>query len=142
MRDLAKSDKNILEVHDKLSGTDMTIYYRTPTTQERISFNKRLIKRVGKKVVDQSAETMLEDGLKIITGFKDGDFGIDGKPISSNPESPDYYPEWKRLLEEEAADVAVAVANTVFNSARTGSSDIDIADADEGAKETLPLPKS
>lgn len=85
MRELKTSDKNKLTIADARSGTEIELYYRTPAPSEEVAYQARLIKRKGNKVVFNSHETRLEFGFKILTGFRDGDFGIDGKPLSSDP---------------------------------------------------------
>lgn len=118
MRDLTKSDKNQLIIHDGRSGTDIELYYRNPTTQEEVSYQSKLFRRQGKKLLINAYETRVEMGLKIITGFREGDFGIEGKPISSEPQSPAFREDWKELLKENASDIITALAFQIFESAR------------------------
>lgn len=118
MRDLTKTDKNILRIQDAISGSEIELYYRMPTTSEMVSYQAKLIKRQGRKILLNAFETRLEFGLKIFTGFRDGDFGIDGKPISSDPQNPNYKEDWKGLLKETAADIITTLAFTVFEGAR------------------------
>lgn len=141
MRDLKKTDRNVLKINDMVSGSELEMYYRLPTTQEMVSYQNRLIKRQGKKVLINAFETRLEMGLKILTGFKEGDFGVDGQPISSDADSPNYREDWKDLLKETASDIVSTLAFAVFEGARidTGSMDIDF---EEAAEDVVPLPKS
>ncbi|MBT9169275.1 MAG: hypothetical protein DDT19_02631 [Syntrophomonadaceae bacterium] len=141
MRDLNKSDKNKIVVHDAVSGSELELYYRTPTTSEMVQYQSKLFRRAGKKILINAFETRLEMGLQILTGFRDGDFGIDGKPISCNPNSENYREDWKELLKETAADVVTAVAFTVFEGARTDVSELEYALGEEEEK-VIPFQKS
>ncbi len=118
MRDLKKTDRNVLKIQDAISGSEIELYYRMPTTQEMVQYQSKLIKKQGKKVLMNAFETRLEMGLKILTGFRDGDFGIDGSPISSEPSSSNYREDWKDLLKETAADIVTTLAFNVFEGVR------------------------
>lgn len=141
MRDLKSSDKNKLVISDARSGTEIELYYRSPTTQEEAAFQSKLLKRKGNKIVFNSHETRLEFGLKILTGFREGDFGFDGDVISSNPMSSNYTEDWKDRIKTGASDMVSALAMTVFEGARVSGADIEFAEA-EGLEETSPLAKS
>lgn len=139
MRDLKRSDKNKLIINDSISGSELELYYRMPETAEMVAYQNRLIKRQGKKILMNAFETRLDMGLKIITGFRDGDFGIDGQPIASDPASANYRENWKELLKESAADIITTLAFTVFEGARVDTGiDFEV----EGAEEIIPFPKS
>jgi hypothetical protein len=139
-RDLTKSDTNELEVDDRLSGSKLMLYYRMPTTSERVQYQRKLIKRERNKIKDNSYETRLEYGALILTGFRKGDFIVEGKTISSDPQDLDYYPTWKTLLNDTAADLLVALAFAVFESVSTGSG-VEFEEEEEGKGEP-PLASS
>ncbi len=142
MRDLTKSDKNKIIIHDTRSGSDIELYYRNPTTEEEIAYHNKLLKRQGRKMVLNIFETRLEIGLKILTGFREGDFGLNGKPISSDPQSPNYCENWKELLKENAADIITAFAYAVFEGTRadTGTGfEIEFESEDE---DIIPFQKN
>ena len=81
----------------------ITLYYRLPTTEERIGYANAQIVREGNSVKNNMGEARLKYGLKIFKGFKDGAFDQDeGKPLSSNPASPDYNPAWKTIVKQYA----------------------------------------
>lgn len=136
MRDLKPTDKNELVVLDAISGTDIVLYYRTPTTSERVAYQRAQIKKEGKKIKIRASQARQEFGLKILTGFADGAFGYDGRPISSNPEAANYREDWKDLVLAQAADLVEVLALTVFEGARVEApADLDF----EGAEEPAPL---
>lgn len=118
MRDLAKSDKNKLLIQDGISGTEIELYYRMPNTQEMVAYQNQMVKKVGRKVVLNTFETRLKWGIEILTGFREGDFGFEGKPISSDEKSPNYREDWKKIIKEGAADIVSTLALTVFEGVR------------------------
>lgn len=142
MRDLTRSDKNKMVINDARSGSEIELYYRNPTTQEEVEYQSKLFKRQGKKVLINAFNTRLEMGLKILTGFREGDFGIEGRPIASDPQDKNYKENWKELLKETAADIVTAFSFTVFEGARidTGT-EVDFEIAEETEK-IIPFPKS
>lgn len=135
MRDLEESNENELVIDDTISESKIKLFYRQPTTEERVRYQQNLWERKGKKVL-VNAEMRLGIGLKILTGFREGDFGYAGKPISSDPKSPNYRADWKELLKKTSADIVIALAVAVFEG--IGMS----AKEEEEDEEELPLAKS
>lgn len=134
MRDLEVSEKNELVIDDTISGSKITLFYRQPETEERVRYQQNLWERKGKKVL-VNAEMRLGMGLKIMTGFKDGDFGYAKKPISCDPNSPNYRADWKELIKKTSADIAIALAVAVFEGIGTSTET-------EDEEEKLPLVSS
>ncbi len=143
------SDRNEVEIHDNISNTDILFYYRTPTTSEIEGFSNLSIQRKGKKVRFQQPKARLKYGLHILTGIREGDFerrDADGKYIalSSDKESPNYYPEWKGWLRKNAADLVMLLGMHVFDISgeiEEPEDRLDAApeeDADPNLSETLP----
>jgi len=99
---------------DKISNSTITFFYYLPTTEERISYSSEQVIRKGNKVENKTSETRVKHGLKIIAGFKDGDFIVKGRPISWDPKSPNYDPAWKTLVRKYASDLVAALAIMVF----------------------------
>jgi hypothetical protein len=140
MRDLKRSDKNVLIINDARSGTEIELYYRNPTTEEEVAYQTKLFKKMGKKVKLNAFDTRLNYGLKILTGFRDGDFGMDGKAISADPAAPDYRPDWKLLLREQAPDIVTTFAFTVFEGARADMGmELDLESADEDGDDSVQV---
>lgn len=139
MRDISSNATNELKIDDTVSGSVITVYYRQPTTEERVSYRANLWSRKGKHVVP-NVEMQINKGLRIMTGFKDGDFGFDGQAISSSPQSPNFRKDWKDLLKTTAADILIALAVTAFEgvSASIGDKDDDEPKDDDD----LPLASS
>ncbi len=139
MRDLGKQD-NKATITDAISGTEIQLHYRSPKASELQEFYSNSIYRRNSKTVSNAVAARIAFALKIITGLRDGDFGIDGKPISSNPQSEDYFPEWKKLIEEKAADILDSFVFMVFENSRAqamtgGTKEI-------GGEDDIPLQQS
>lgn len=141
MRDLKKNDKNTLVINDARSGSEVELYYRNPTPAEEASYQSKLLKRKGNKVIVCSYDTRFDFGLRILTGFREGDFGFDGKPISSEKESPNYKEDWKEIVKAGAPDIVNVLAMTVFEGTRVSGATLDIED-ETVVEETSPLAKS
>lgn len=115
MRDLT-AQKNIVEIQDGISGDVHEIYYRTPTAEEIASYTNGMFERCGRKIKIRLIENRLKFGGRIITGFKKGTLGCDGKAFSSDSADPDYREDWKEQLIAKAPDVVSAVAVVAFES--------------------------
>jgi len=135
-RDLKASERNKLTITDAIGGGDIELYYRNPTTEECVQFQSESVRKVGGKIRYHFAETRIKYGLRVLTGFRHGDFIYDGKPLSSDPSSADYREDWKALLKETAADIVIAVGFAVFEST---SSPRGAGDAEEEGDDALPL---
>ena len=129
MLDLGKQDVFRKIVFDSATGQEVELTHRLPTTSEEVEFQRRTFRRRDRRNISPEdiarnlAEIRVEFGLKVLTGFKEGDFGVDGKPISSDPESSNFYPEWKNLLREKAPRIVSALAVAVFEGGRVQSPD-------------------
>ena len=114
---------------DNISGTELKLYYRQPTTSERQAFINMCIQRTRNKVTTHHAAARLKYGLLILTGFRSGDFGRiwEGKPepMASDPDHDDYYVDWKKELETGAGDIVMLLAAQIFEAPA------EISDAEE-----------
>jgi hypothetical protein len=125
--------ENNLKIIDAISGETITLYYRLPTPEERVLYNKSLVRRNRNKLENTSAEANQWFGKKILTGIKDGDFAkrVNGEDVlySSDPQSPAYDPDWKELVCTHASDLVEFLAMTVFGG---NSRDMDIFGGETG----------
>jgi hypothetical protein len=114
---------NKLRIHDNLSDSDITLFFRMPTTKERQEYQNMALRRKGNAVEMNQAEARLTYGMKILEGVGDGDFErLDGDnyvPISSREGSPDYYPGWKPFVEENGGDLVMLMAAHVYDASAT-----------------------
>lgn len=120
MRDLTPSDRNEITINDTRSGTEIKLFYRNPKTQEEVGYQAALFVRKGGKLKINAFETRLKYGLQILTGIREGDFGINGQPISSDLGSKNYREDWKALIKDQAPDIVTAFAFAIFEGARIG----------------------
>jgi hypothetical protein len=142
MRDLKRSESNRLVMTDGVTGEKIVVFYSTPLASQIKAYRQASIKRKGDKVVMNTFDPALKYGLEIITGFEEGAFGYDGKPISADPTSPNYREDWKSLLAETAADIVTIVAAVAFDGVKVEKTDSGIEFEGEGAEEMLPLGQS
>ncbi len=125
-------------------GEDVTFdfFYRRPTTEEIVAYNSRLFQKKNGKVINNVVPTRIEMGLKILTGVQDGVFTLNGKPISSDPSSPDYYADWKNLLKGALSGTIANFAFRVFEAVSEAQIDQEEILATAEAEDALPLGKS
>lgn len=128
---------NELKINDAISGETITLFYRLPTTEERVRYGKSSIRREGNKIKNEIVEARQKFGKMILTGIKDGDFVklVDGKEVaySSDQQSPAYDPDWKDLVCRYASDLIEFMALQVFEG---NTRDVDIFGGEEASEET------
>lgn len=121
---------------DRISNSKLTLFYRLPTTEERVKYSNSLIQRTGDKVENKASETRLKYGVRILLGVSDGSFETEKGPLSSDQKSPHYDPAWKSFLQKYAADVVEMLAIVVFESSVTSAAPEEpAADDDDDKKE-------
>jgi hypothetical protein len=129
-RIIGEGVKNQLILRDQFSGDPIILYYRMPTSEERIAYESAKYRRDKDKVEIKLTEARQIWGEKIIEGFKDGSFkfklGGDIKEISSDPDSPNYDSDWKPHLKYYASDLLEALAEHVFDGLRAISTQEEI----------------
>lgn len=111
---------NELRVHDHISGSEIVLYYRLPTTAERAAYMNEMFRREGRKVRVAIGETRLRHGLAILCGVREGDFEADdGRPLASDPASAHFMADWKERIGRHAGDLVELLACRVFESSAT-----------------------
>ena len=116
-RDLGnKNNKAIIK--DGISGSEIELTYRTPRSSELQGYYSQSIKRHGGKTISNAVAARVAFAGVILTGIRDGDFAINDKPLSSNPESPDHDAEWKNKVAECAPDILDTFILSVFDQSR------------------------
>ena len=84
-------ESHSLVVHDPVSGSAVTLYYRRPTSEERVAYQLSAFRLEGGQRRFCLGETRLKFGLEILTGFGSGDFLVaenGGHHVSSNWRDP------------------------------------------------------
>jgi len=128
-RNTTIAEQNELNLFDSLSESSIRFYYRTPTTEERQGFSNLSVQRKGRKIKMNQAAARLKYGLRIITGFREGDFvrTVNGKDevYSSDPKSSKYLPTWKDELKNGASDLIMMLGGFVFEGS------VEVADDEQ-----------
>lgn len=133
------AERNVMNLQDHLSGTEIRLHYRMPTNRERLGYEGMSLQRKGNKVIQNVGEARRRYGLEILVGFGEGDFekpGPDGTwvPMSSDPKSPHYDPNWKQVVSEQAADLVELMATRVFDMSATALDPAALAEPDPGCE--------
>jgi hypothetical protein len=110
-------ERHTLSVQDPLSGSVIRLYYRRPTSEERVAYQLSAYRLEGGERRFCLGETRLKFGLEILSGFGEGDFLIqtDGRGESLDPSR---HPDWKAQLAEHAPDLVSYLAQQVFEGMR------------------------
>lgn len=130
-------EPNELLIQDHISGQEIALQYRLPTTQERVGYASESVQRKGKKVEFRGPAVRQKYGLAILTGIRKGDFAKrlpDGglKPVSSDPGDPDHDPQWKALVGRHASHLVDLLATRVFEAAASVMAAEDASEEAEG----------
>ncbi len=125
-----------MRFHDKISGDDIAIHYRLPSSDERIAYANAMVTRKGNKIINTAGAARRKYGLAILEGFADGSFDKGkGQPLSSDPASPHYDPAWKAIIAKYASDVVEMLAIMVFEASlatvETEGADADAEESDD-----------
>lgn len=136
------AERNTLKMQDNISGTDLEIYYRNPTTEERVVYSNECIRRKRGKIDFRTAKARQKFGKKILVGIRDGDFEIfeNGRyvPISSE-KGANYREDWKALIALHAMDVIETLAAYVFDTSTEIIDERDEEDEEKEEDEDAPL---
>ena len=114
--------RHTLAIQDPVSGSVVTLYYRGPTSEERVAYQLSAFRFEGGERRFCLGETRLKFGLEILTGFGEGDFQIreDGQEV---PLDPARHPDWRERLAEHAPDLVAYLAQQVFEGLRLAGRD-------------------
>lgn len=113
-------ERQAMRVQDPVSGSVITLYYRRPTSEERVAYQLSAYRIEGGERRFCLGETRLKFGLEILTGFSEGDFQVreDGQPV---PLDPARHPDWRERLAEHAPDLVAYLAQQVFEGLRVAN---------------------
>jgi hypothetical protein len=111
------NEHNEVTFQDHISGDKIKLYFRMPTTAERIKYTNGYVARQNNKIVATIGETRMKAGAAILMGFEKGAFLVPGKGlISSKPGEENYDPEWKATVKQFAPDIIERLAIHAFES--------------------------
>ena len=112
---------NELRIQDNISNSTIVLYYRMPTTEETVAYTNEMTSRRRNKLISRLGETRQKYGLRILEGYRRGDFekkvGKKYVPFDSDPDSKHHAPDWKKLVKVHAPDLVELLARHVFESA-------------------------
>lgn len=118
-----------------LDGDEIrTLYYADPTTDQRLAYSNRMVKRKGNKIKHDLNGTRLAGGFAVCTGMGEGDFALPANNeqgyqlISSDPKSKDYKKDWKKLLYKHQADYLMILGAHAFEKATVDSGSVQEED--------------
>jgi hypothetical protein len=113
-------ERHVLAIQDPVSGSVISLYYRRPTSEERVAYQLSAYQIEGGERRFCLGETRLKFGLKILVGFKAGNFLIqeNGEPI---PLDPDRHGDWQEQVAKHAPDLVAYLAQQVFEGLRVVS---------------------
>jgi len=109
-----------LVVHDPVSGSEVTLYYRRPTSEERVAYQLSAYRLEEGQRRFCLGETRLQFGLEILTGFGAGDFLVAAEGGDA-PLDPERHPDWKERVGEHAPDLVSYLAQQIFEGLRVVS---------------------
>ena len=113
-------ESHTLAIRDPVSGSVISLYYRRPTSEERVAYQLNAFRLEGGERRLRLGETRLQFGLEILTGFGAGNFLIpeDGR---ETPLDPERHADWKAKLREHAPDLVSYLAQQVFEGMRVAA---------------------
>jgi hypothetical protein len=113
-------ERQVLAVSDPVSGSVVTLYYRPPTSEERVAYQMSAYRLEGGQRRFCLGETRVKYGLEILTGFEAGDFLL-REETGPVPLDPERHPDWKARLAEHAPDLVAYLAQQVFEGLRVAN---------------------
>jgi hypothetical protein len=113
-------ERQVLAVADPVSGSVVTLYYRPPTSEERVAYQLSAYRLEGGQRRFCLGETRVKFGLEILTGFGAGDFLL-REAEGPVPLDPERHPDWKARLAEYAPDLVAYLAQQVFEGLRVAN---------------------
>ena len=109
--------RHMLAIQDPVSGSVINLYYRRPTSEERVAYQLSAFRLEGGERRFCLGETRLKFGLEILTGFGAGDFVMHAEG-EETPLDPTRHPDWKERLACDAPDLLSYLAQQVFEGMR------------------------
>jgi hypothetical protein len=113
-------ERHALAIRDPVSDSVITLYYRRPTSEERVAYQLSAFRLEGGDRRFCLGETRLKFGSEILLGFEPGDFLVaeGGRQVLLDPEQ---HPDWREQLAQSAPDLVSFLAQQVFEGLRLAS---------------------
>ena len=110
-------ERHKMVIQDPVSGSAITLYFRQPTSEERVAYQLSVFHLEGGERRLRLSETRFRFGLEILSGFEAGDFVIQTGSEVQNLD-PDRHPDWKEHLAKHAPDLVSYLGQQVFEGLR------------------------
>lgn len=99
---------------------EIILLYKDPTAEEKIKYGSAIGsifrgKAVEEVEIEEILKVQFRFGFEILIGIEVKGIAIN---ISADPQSPDYRPEWKKLITDRSPDLAIILAREVFEVER------------------------
>jgi hypothetical protein len=112
--------RHVLAIQDPISGSVINLYYRRPTSEERVAYQLSAFRLEGGERRFCLGETRLKFGLEILTGFGAGDFMMSAES-GETPLDPASHADWKERLSQDAPDLVSYLAQQIFEGMRVAA---------------------
>jgi hypothetical protein len=110
-------ERHQMAIQDPVSGSVITLYFRRPTSEERVAYQLSVFHLDGGERRLRLSETRFRFGLEILAGFGAGDFVIrEGQEPADL--DPDRHPDWKEHVARHAPDLVSYLGQQVFEGLR------------------------
>lgn len=109
-------DNNEVSFYHVASGTKVKFFYTNPDTDVHIKYKSAILNASVKgKSIEEVQKIQIEFGLKLINGIRKGDFSYKKKELSTDPNDPDYVPEWKEVVKKVAGDIVISFVEQILD---------------------------
>lgn len=106
-----------------LDGNEYEFYFNEPQTEDRIKYLSNTVNKIRGKIsnsLEKIYQNKFDSICSLITGFPEEieegkpQFVLKGKPISSDPDSPNYNENWKELVLPNFINQIIVFSTKVF----------------------------
>jgi len=115
MIDINKPQIQKVLLFDSIHNANCYFTFRPPTAEEIVSYKSKIMRLRGRKVT-QDSKVKLRYGLLVMEGFEEGYLGNEGKPLSTDPSSPNYDENWKQHIRKACPHMVMLLCEYVFDS--------------------------
>ena len=110
-------ERQVMAIQDPVSGSVITLYFRPPTSEERVAYQVAAFHLENGERRHRLGETRLKFGGEILNGFAPGDFLVT-EAGGAAPLDPGRHQDWKARLVAQAPDLVSYLGQQVFEGWR------------------------
>ena len=115
---LLTNDLCRVAMYDRISDSEIELFYDPPSPEEKIAYDNAIMTRKGRSVTSNLGQARMKFGAKKLKGIGDNSFvqKKDGKtvPLHSREGSDYYSPDWHAQVVAMAPDIVSALAVHIF----------------------------